>query len=204
NIPIGSSKRFKFNTNTRVSYNNRIGYLTVKKQSQRNISGTLGLSENISMSYNKAWYYGQLRANVRFSKTDNTLEGRKSQENTNFGVSYNTQLRFRWNIGVNSNIDYRATRGLSSGYNKDEVIWNGSISKRFLKGNKASVAVEWTDILQQRLSISRNVTANYIEDRESNLLTSYVLVSLSYRFNTMGGKKKSTSPGSRQGSFESY
>ena len=181
--PIGSSKRFKFSTNTRVSYDNRIGFSTVKKQSYRNVSGTVGVTENISMSYNKEWFYGQLRANARYSNTANSLEGKQDQRNTRFGITYNTQLTLPWTIGINSDINYTAQRGLTTGYNKDEVLWNIGISKQFLKGNAATLRLDWTDILQQRLSISRNVTANYIEDSEFNALTSYVMLSFTYRFN---------------------
>ncbi len=198
NTPIGSSKRFKFSTTTRLNYNNRIGYTTVKKQSQRNISGTLGASENVGLSYTKSWFYGQLRANVRYSNTTNSLEGKENQRNTNFGITYNTQLTLPWSVGINSDVNYRATRGLSTGYNKDEVIWNAGLSKQFLKGNRATLRLQWTDILQQRLSISRNITANYIEDSEYNALTSYVLVSFSYRFNNMKGSSRNRSRGEVQ------
>ena len=191
--PIGNSRRFKFSSNTRLNYNNQIGYTTVQKQSQRNISGTFGASENLSLSYSKNWFYGQLRTNARYSNTINSLEGKTDQRNANFGIAYDTQLTLPWNIGISSDINYRATRGLSEGYNKDEIIWNAGFSKQFLKGNRGSLRLEWTDILKQRLSISRNVTANYIEDSESNALTSYVLVSFAYRFNNLTGSGRNQS-----------
>ena len=75
--------------------------------------------------------------------------------------------------------------------NKDEVIWNLGLSKRFLKNNSGTLSLQWTDILQQRKNISRSITANYIEDGEYRALTSYVLVSFTYRFNnTPSGNKK--------------
>ena len=185
--PIGSSKRFRFNATTQLGYRNQIGYTTVRKQSQRNITITTNVSENIGLSYNKNWFYGQLRANVRFSNSTYSLEGKEGKQDANFGITYNTQLTLPWSMGINSDINYRAQRGLSEGYNKDEVIWNAGISKQFLKGNRATLKVEWTDILQQRLNISRNVTANYIEDSEYNALTGYVMVTFSYRFNNTTG-----------------
>ena len=56
-----------------------------------------------------------------------------------------------------------------------------------MKNKQATVSLKWTDLLQQRMSISRNVTSNYIEDSESNVMTGYFLVSFSYRFNNFGG-----------------
>ncbi|GHT71576.1 collagen-binding protein [Bacteroidia bacterium] len=188
NMPLDTKKKFKFSTQTRLNYNNRIGYVRTSTQSARNISGTLGFYENIGLSYSKDWFYGQLRGNVRYSKTTNTLEGREDQQNSTFGMTYNTQLYFPNNWILASDINYRATRGLSAGYNTNEVIWNAEISKQFLSKKQATFRIKWYDILHQTLSINRTVNANYIEDNEYNILTGYILVSFSYRLNQMGGR----------------
>jgi hypothetical protein len=59
-----------------------------------------------------------------------------------------------------------------------------------MKGNRASVKIEWTDILQQRLNISQTINANFIEDSEFIAMTSYVMVSFSYRFNNLKNVNK--------------
>ena len=45
------------------------------------------------------------------------------------------------------------------------------------------------DILGQRQSISRSVTANYIRDMEYNTLSRYVMFSFTYKFTTFGSQK---------------
>ncbi|MDR3062256.1 MAG: outer membrane beta-barrel family protein, partial [Dysgonamonadaceae bacterium] len=188
NMPLDAKKKFKFSTQTRLSYNNRIGYIRTGKQSERNTSGTMGIYENIGLSYSKDWFYGQLRGNMRYSKTTNTLEGREDQQNSTLGITYNTQLYFPRNWVLASDINYRATRGLSAGYNTNEIIWNAEISKQFLSKKQATFRIKWYDILHQTLSINRSINANYIEDNEYNILTGYILVSFSYRLNQMGGR----------------
>ena len=183
--PIANSKKLKFSTTTRIDYRNNVGYIIVKKASQRNITMTTNISENIGISYTNAWFYGQLRGNLRYSNSTYSHEDRDGRKDFNFGINYNTQLTLPLNFGISSDVNYRAQRGLSEGYNKDEILWNAGISKQFMKGNRASLRLEWTDILKQRLSISRSVSANYIEDSEFNALTSYVLLSFTYRFNNM-------------------
>jgi len=199
-MPIGASKRFKFNTTTRISYNNRIGYSNVQRQSLRNVQGTFGVRENIGISYAKDWFYGQLRANANYTHTVNSLEGRQDQRNANYGITYNTLLTLPKSFSINSDINYRVTRGLSTGYNKDELIWNFGFSKKILKNNAGTLGLQWTDILQQRLNISRNITANYIEDSEYRALTSYVMASFLYRFNNYRGNN-SNSRGRQGGGF---
>ncbi len=190
-MPLDAKKKFKFSTQTRFGYNNRIGYVMVNKQSERNISGTFSASENIGLSYSKDWFYGQFRGNIRYSNTSNSLEGRQDQSDTNFGLTYNTQLFFPYNWTFASDINYRGRRGLSAGYNTDEVVWNAEISKQFMSRKQATVRVKWNDILQQTLNINRTINANYIEDNEYNILSSYFLVSFAYRFNQMGNRRGS-------------
>ena len=43
------------------------------------------------------------------------------------------------------------------------------------------------DILQQRSTVNRSVTTNYIRDTTTNTLTSYFMVHFVYRFNIFKG-----------------
>jgi hypothetical protein len=46
------------------------------------------------------------------------------------------------------------------------------------------------DILQQRKNISRTITANYILDREYNDLTRYLMLTVTWKFSTLGSSQK--------------
>ncbi len=186
NLPLDKAKKLQLSVQSMVSYNNRIGYTVVDKRSERNTSGTAGVSGNIGLNYNKDWFFGQCRGGINYSNTVNSLEGKQGLESFHYSVTYNTQLQLPHNWVFNTDINYMASRGLSAGYNKDEVLWNLSVNKQFMKKKQASIILQWNDILQQRKNIFRNVTANYIEDSEQDLLTSYLMLTFSYRFNTMG------------------
>lgn len=187
---LDKKMKLKFTTHTNLGYRNQIGYTRVSKESQKNISKTSTLSESLSLSYNNDWFYGQFRGSVNYSNTDYSLEHLKSQHSFRYNLSYNTQLTLPKSFSISSDIRWTANRGLSSGYNKDEVIWNAQISKSFLKGNRGQLRLLFNDILQQRLNINRNVGSNYLSDSETNALTSYFLLSFSYRMRSMnaGGR----------------
>ncbi len=116
------------------------------------------------------------------------MEARKNQEDINYSASLAGQVNLPKEWVVSTSARYTGQTGLSTGYNRDEVIWDVDISKKLFKSKRGMVKLQWTDLLQQRTSISRSVTSNYIEDSASNVLTGYVLVSFSYRFNSMGGR----------------
>lgn len=187
--PIDSKKMFQFSTNTDASLRNQIGYMSFKKDTEtKNIAKTFSLRENLSISYKRSWLYLQARGVVRYSLTKNSLEAKKNQEDINYRASLSGQVTMPKDWVVDTNIQYSGQSGLSTGYNRNETLWNVNVNKRFMKNKQATISLRWTDLLQQRLSIRRNVTSNYIEDSESNVLTGYFLVTFSYRFNSFGGR----------------
>lgn len=201
--PFDNAKRLRFSSRSGFGYNNNIGYMTVEKQSQRNISKTINGSQELNLSYSNDLFYGQVRGRLNYSKTSNTVStSQNGMETFNYSVEYSTTLTLPYSWSVTSNINYTANRGLSTGYNLNEIIWNAQLSKQFLKQNKGSIRLQVNDILQQRLSVRRNVTANYIEDVRNNAMTGYFMVSFAYRFNNIGGGGRNRQRGGERLEYE--
>ena len=93
--------------------------------------------------------------------------------------------------------------------NTDELIWNAQISQDFLKGNAATVSIQFYDILRNQSNISRVITAAMRQDTEYNAIYSYCMVHFIYRLNLFGGKGAGKGgpgfappgPGGRHGGF---
>lgn len=196
NTPLDKNRKFQFTSNFETSYRNQIGYMSFQEESEtKNVAKTLSVRENLSLSYRLPWLYMQTRGVIRYTSTRNSLEARKNQEDINYSVSFNAQFNIPYDWIAETGIRYSGQTGLTTGFNRNETIWDIDISKRLLKNKRATLSLKWTDLLQQRLSIRRNVTSNYIEDSESNVLTGYFLVSFAYRFNSMGGGRGSRGGG---------
>jgi hypothetical protein len=78
--------------------------------------------------------------------------------------------------------------GRGDGFNQNYTMWNGSISKLFLKDKSIEAKFTAFDLLKQNRSINRSVQENYIEDSRSNVLTQYYMVTVKYNLNKFGGK----------------
>ena len=91
---------------------------------------------------------------------------------------------------INTDLNYNSSSGYTDGYNTTQWLWNASLSYQFLREKSATLSVKVFDILGQKQSISRNVTANYIRDMEYNTLTRYFMFSFTYKFTTFGSQKK--------------
>lgn len=203
-LPLDNKKKLKFTTRSNIRYENEVGYYNVSKQSLKNITKTLDLSQNVTLSYSNDWYYGQLRGAMRYSHTGYSLDGVAGRESYNYSVTYSTQLTLPLSFTVASDVTYTGNSGLTSGYNKNEVLWNAEISKQFLKQKRGSLRLQITDILQQRLNIRRTVRNNSIQDNEFTALSSYVIFSFAYRFNNVGGGNRRNSRRSADSGGESF
>ena len=59
-------------------------------------------------------------------------------------------------------------------------LLNAAIAKQFLKNKQAEFRLSVYDLLNQNVSIVRNVTENYIQDVQTKVLTRYVLLTFTY------------------------
>ena len=102
---------------------------------------------------------------------------------------------------LNTDLSYSNSTGYSQSYDTSEWMWNASISYQFLSDRSATISIRGYDLLQQRNSVRRSVTANYIDDTDYNSLTRYFMCTLSYRFNTFGKGKNQGGFGEGPGGF---
>ncbi|MEG1585565.1 MAG: hypothetical protein RR346_01680, partial [Bacteroidales bacterium] len=181
NTPL-RNKRFQFNNHARVGYNQQIGFTDGKKNKAR----TYNIRENLGFRYSSELFDAGIRGDYSFSQTTNTVASKKDQSVMNFGGTFNLLVYCPWNITVGSDFTYRGNEGYAASMARNEWLWNVQANLEFLKNKQATAFLRAYDLLHQRSTLSRRITANYIEDVESNLLTDYFIIGFSYRFNTMG------------------
>jgi hypothetical protein len=64
-------------------------------------------------------------------------------------------------------------KGRAEGYNTSVPLWNAAFAKQFLKNKRGELRFSVFDLLNQNVSIVRNVTENYIQDVQTKVLTRY-------------------------------
>jgi len=189
---------FSVNNMLMASYSNSNGFINGEKNTNKNIV----VSERPGIDFRSSVIDLGVNASFRYNGTKNSLQTTStSNQNTfNYGIGGNTTLYLPWNMKVESDVDWSAKSGYTSGYNISQVLWNASASKSFLKGNAATIRFKIYDILHQRSNISRTVTANYTKDSEYNTLSSYFMFHFIYRFSIFkGGASFNDAFGGRRG-----
>lgn len=135
----------------------------------------LVLSSNISQNVDFT-----ISSNSNFNSVQNTLSSTLNNQ------YFNQNIKFRLNIIVgngfvfNTDATYYSYSGLSSTFNQAYTLWNMAVAKKIFKAQTGEIRLSVFDLLKQNTSIQRNITTNYIEDTQSNVLQQYFMLTFSY------------------------
>lgn len=219
NTALGEKKYWNISNGVNLNYNYRLGYLSTKTDAdmQQFIDPTTGRVNmdklfneiDLGKSATKTMGIGDwARINYRYTFLDdrwsvdftanagfNYNHTRSTQQSNNidswnFNYGGNATLMFPWNVTFTTNISEQSRRGYDDkNMNTNELIWNSSLQKSFLKGNAATIKVEWNDMLHQRSNVSRAISEFSRTDTYTNNMNSYFMVHFIYRLNLMGNKE---------------
>ena len=186
NTPL-LNKKIRIEVNSNFSYANNVNYLTVGKETQKNKTIDMNLSERLRASYRNDWLEISVNGNLSYSWEKNKLRPENEQNPYNYSYGANLQIYTPWNMTLTTNIANQARRGYTdASMNRDELIWNAQLSQRISRS--ASLTFEMYDILKQQSNITRRLTANGRSVYEYNGVTHYCMVHFIYRLNIFGNK----------------
>ena len=182
NTPL-KNKKFSINSMTMASFANSNGYINEEKNTNRNLI----LSERGGIDFRSSYLDLGVNGNIRYNATSNSLQKENNQNTFNYGAGGYTTIYLPLNFKIERDVNWSTNSGYGDGFKQNEVLWNASASKSFLKNNQGTLRFKIYDILQQRSNISRSITASYIQDSEYNTLGSYFMVHFIYRFSIFKG-----------------
>ncbi len=196
NTPL-KNKKFSINSMTMSSLNNTNGYINGEK----NINKSFILSERAGINYRSNLFDLGVNGNISYNGITNSFQKQNNQNTVNYTVGGETTIYLPLNFKVESDISYISNSGYSAAYKQQDLLWNASASKTFLKGNQGTLRFKIYDILQQRSNINHTVTADYFMQSEYNTLNSYFMVHFIYRFSIFKGNGRAPEgppPGERR------
>jgi len=200
NTPL-FAKKLHFNSNTFGNIDQQYGY-SAKGMNVvdpnilipiGNLSSTnrYGLGENIGLNYSNDMGEIGTKAGVKYTSTSNNLNPGNTIT-TDWSVGGNLVLNLPHSISIGTDCNFTSLKGYSA-FDQNELIWNASIDKS-LFNNKGALSLKLYDILHQRLSIRQTIGDNYIQVNSYNTLSSYFIISFSYKINKYSSSKKPIEP----------
>lgn len=94
---------------------------------------------------------------------------------------------------ISSDFSYIKNTGRAEGFNTSIPLWSASIAKQLFKKKEGEIKFYIFDLLNQNVSITRNVTGNTIQDVSTRVLTRYFMLSFTYnlrRFGAQGNQQR--------------
>ncbi|MEP6683493.1 MAG: outer membrane beta-barrel protein [Parafilimonas sp.] len=160
-----------FTDNRSVSLINNLINYTQNYTMGETVKFTTNLKQNFDMNFSATPTYNIAKYSVQPTQNQNYFS-----QLLDVDATYYTKSGWL----LNANFDYTAYSGRADGYNTSVPLLNVALAKQFLKKKQAEFRLSVYDLLNQNVSIVRNVTENYIQDVQTKVLTRYVLLTFTY------------------------
>lgn len=125
--------------------------------------------------------------NIRYNRTNYSTQ---SVEDAAFNTKTFSLSAF-WNqpkwLILENNLQYSYNSQIAEGFNKSVTMWSVAVNCLMFKNQQGILRFAVYDILKQNAGVSRSITQTYIEDRQTQVLQQYFLLSFIYnlrKFNT--------------------
>ncbi len=154
-----------------------------------NSTRTLSANERLRIRYSGTALEASLGGSTRMNKSWYSISTTKDQTTT-WNNQLSASLTWNWTatgISLESDFDYNWYNGYSTAQ-PSQCVLNAEISK-LLFNNNMTLALRGYDILGQSKNLTVSDSANYHSEAVNNTLGRYVVVSLTWRFGTMGNRR---------------
>lgn len=178
-------RRFSVAARTGASFSQNVSLINEGQQEmpERSTTHNTTLNANLRLGYQPQWGGFDLTGDWRFRHSTNFL--RQTGDYTrDYRLGVNAYADLPGGIQLRSDIDYSFRNGTNiTPGEDDQVVWNASLSWRFLKQKKAELSFYWADILSQKKNFTRSVSSSGLSERHTQQIGSWFMLSFKYRFN---------------------
>ena len=178
-------RRFSVTARTGASFSQNVSLINEGQQEmpERSTTHNTTLNANLRFGYQPQWGGFDLTGDWRFRHSTNLL--RETGDYTrDYRLGVNAYADLPGGIQLRSDVDYSFRNGTNiTPSEDDQVVWNASLSWRFLKQKKAELSFYWADILSQKKNFTRSVSSSGLSERHTQQIGSWFMLSFKYRFN---------------------
>ena len=172
---------------TNASYNRDVSLINNEKNftytsnAGESINWTMNLHEKLDLNFNTGYNYNIITYSIK-------PQNNRNYHTESFTIEPTYTFPGDWVLG--SVFTYTYNSGLASGYNASLPLWNATFAKELFDKKQGEIKIGVFDLLNQNVSVSRNVTNNYIQDVQNNVLKRYFLLTFTYNLKKFPGGQK--------------
>ncbi len=190
NTAVDSAAHWNIGSDTRLRYNHFVSYVAQQQaDAAKNTTKTTNINERLTAGFRNDWLEVTLDGRINYQHSRNELQPSADLDTWQFEYGGQFLVRLPLDFEVSMNLHERSRRGYNdASMNTNELLWNGQISKPFLKSKSLIVALNFYDLLGQQSNYERWVNATGRSDTRYNSINSYAMLHVRYRLNMFGGK----------------
>ena len=192
-ISFGKEQCFKFENRASASFLHSVDIASVDGSTQAMLSkvNTTLANDKASFAFSKKEFRMEAFGSLTLRHTVSVLDLFESINATDFSYGMNARYTIPLlKLTAQTDITMYSRRGYgSSEFNTDDLIWNATLSRPFLKG-KLVVYADALDILHNRCSTQYAVNAQGRTITWQRSMPSYAMLRVQWRFNYNPKKKK--------------
>jgi len=185
-VKLDTLRTMKLNLRVRYSFSERINFNNdIKYASQvKTISPRIGVDFVWDKVIEIKPYYS-----LRLTTNAYDIAAFEDREFTSHNAGLRTATFLPKNLEWRNDINFNYNPNVADGFQKSAWFWNSTLAYSLFK-EKAIITLKVYDLLNQNTNARRIATQDYIEDKQSTVLRQYFMLSLSYKFNSLGSKGK--------------
>jgi hypothetical protein len=178
----------KISTNLRESFNRGISMINGTENINTNFSHKATLT--IDNRKKEKW---DVMVGGSVQMTDARYSIQNALNNKYLDMAYFAEMRYnpteKWNFAFKADI----TNYTAESFEEPILIplLSGEISYYFLKNSRGVLSLQGMDLLNKNTGIQRISELNYLQERQTNMLGRYLMLTFKYRLNKMGSNGNS-------------
>lgn len=180
------SKKLEIGPNLWASYAENKSMINGLENKTEDIRSSISMDIRLNLEKFSAGVSGYYSYNSAFSSLNNKSNTPYSSQ----GLSGNVSAKLPKNFLLESDANYTINSKRSNGYNINYLVWNASFSKTFFKKENFILGVYAYDILNQNISVDRDISSNVITDIKTNIISRYFLLKATIKFNSNKTKEE--------------
>ena len=158
---------------------------------EKNITVNQSITPNLEVEFKFDSLNISISGDLSYNSPKSTISSFSSKPYTMEEYKATFQWTLPWmHLKINTDATYTINGQRADGYNLAYLIWNADISKTFLKTENLILSLQANDMLNQNINAQRQVNGNIITDNKTKIISRYMLLKLTFKFNNNNTKEE--------------
>ncbi|MDF2451626.1 MAG: hypothetical protein K0S26_1130 [Bacteroidota bacterium] len=180
------SKKLEIGPNLNASYASNKILINGLENTTKDLRSSVNLNIHVEIDDFEAGINGSYSYNASSSTLNNSSNKPYSSQSINGFINAKLPLKF----AIATDANYTINNNRSNGYNINYLVWNASLTKSFGKKENFILGAYAYDMLNQNISVDRDISSNVITDIKTNIISRYFLLKATIKFNSNKSKEE--------------